>query len=214
MHRMKRTATLADIGRLRLSAIIRTNSMETASAAMEAAVAGGFRMVEFTLTTPGAMQLIEQFATRRELLVGAGTVLTIDEARAAVKAGARFLVSPITDATVIREAAALDVVCIPGAFTPTEMMTAKRLGADIVKLFPAPADVAEHVFAILAPLPHLKIFPTAGVTLDNFRAILRAGAFGVGFVKSLFDPALLAKGDYAAIQRNAEQIHSLFMDVG
>lgn len=181
---------------------------------MEAAVAGGFRMVEFTLTTPGALELVQQFAVRPEMLVGAGTVLTVDDARAAVRAGARFLVSPVTDAAVIKEAAALDAVCIPGAFTPTEMMTAHRLGADIVKLFPAPADVAEYVSAILAPLPHLKIFPTAGVTAENFRAILRAGAFGVGFVKSLFDPALLAKGDYAAIQRKAAEIHSLFMDVG
>lgn len=214
MNTSHRPATLSEIGRLRLSAIIRTNAMKTAADAMEAAVAGGFRLVEFTLTTPGAMELIQRFAARPELLVGAGTVLTVEEARASVKAGARFLVSPITDAAVIKEAAALDVVCIPGAFTPTEMMTAHRLGADIVKLFPSPADVAEHVAAILAPLPHLKIFPTAGVTADNFRAILRAGAFGAGFVKSLFDPALLAKGDYAAIQRKAAEIHSLFREVG
>ena len=126
----------------------------------------------------------------------------------AVKAGARFLVSPITDAAIIAEAAALDVVCIPGAFTPTEMMAANRLGADIVKLFPAPADVADYVAAVLGPLPQLKIFPTAGVTSDNFLAILRAGAFGVGFVKSLFDPALLAKGDYTSIERKAADIIS------
>jgi 2-dehydro-3-deoxyphosphogluconate aldolase / (4S)-4-hydroxy-2-oxoglutarate aldolase len=210
----RRQVTLTEIGRLRASAIIRTNAMETAAAAMEAAVAGGFRMVEFTLTTPGALELIRQFAARPDILVGAGTVLTVEEARAAVKAGARFLVSPITDAAIIKEAAALDVVCIPGTFTPTEMTTADRLGADIVKLFPAPAEVAEYVAAILAPLPHLKIFPTAGVTADNFRAILRAGAFGVGFVKSLFDPALLAKRDYAAIERKAREIHSLVRDVG
>ncbi len=203
-----RETTLNEIGRLKVSAIIRTNSNETAAAAMEAAVAGGFRMVEFTLTTPGAMELIRHFAARPELLVGAGTVLSVDQARAAVKAGAKFLVSPITDEAVIREAATLDVVSIPGAFTPTEMMTAHRLGADIVKLFPAPADVADYVSAVLGPLPHLKIFPTAGVNADNFLAVLRAGAFGVGFVKSLFDPAAIAQGDFDAIRRKAAEIHS------
>lgn len=207
MNTDSRDKTLAAIARLKISAIIRTNSTETASAAMEAAVAGGFRMVEFTLTTPGALELIKRFASRSDLLVGAGTVLTVQQARDSVRAGARFLVSPITDAAVIAEAAALDVVSIFGAFTPTEMMTAHRLGADIIKLFPAPADVADYVAAILAPLPHLKIFPTAGVTADNLLAVLRSGAFGVGFVKSLFDPAALAAGDYAAIERKAAEIH-------
>ncbi len=207
MNTDSRDKTLAAIARLKISAIIRTNSTETASAAMEAAVAGGFRMVEFTLTTPGALELIKRFASRSDLLVGAGTVLTVQQARDSVRAGARFLVSPMTDAAVIAEAAALDVVSIFGAFTPTEMMTAHRLGADIIKLFPAPADVADYVAAILAPLPHLKIFPTAGVTADNLLAVLRSGAFGVGFVKSLFDPAALAAGDYAAIERKAAEIH-------
>lgn len=208
MNTVNRQTTLAEIARLKVSAIIRTNSMETASAAMEAAVAGGFRMIEFTLTTPGALELIKRFSSRSDLLVGAGTVLTVDQAGTAVKAGARFLVSPITDAAILTEAAALNVVSIPGAYTPTEMMTAHRLGADIIKLFPAPTEVADYIAAILGPLPHLKIFPTAGVTADNVLTVLRAGAFGVGFVKSLFDPAAIAKGDYAAIERKATEIHS------
>ena len=86
---------------------------------MRAAVDGGFRMIEFTLTTPGAMELIAEFARRTDLLVGAGTVLTLQQARQAVAAGARFLVSPICDPTIVAEAAALDAVSIPGAYTPT-----------------------------------------------------------------------------------------------
>lgn len=204
----RREDTLAEIARHKVSAIIRTNSTESAAGAMEAAVAGGFRMVEFTLTTPGALDLIQQFAARPELLVGAGTVLRVDQARSAVKAGARFLVSPITDPSIIQEASSLDVISIPGAFTPTEMMTAHRLGADIVKLFPAPADVADYVSAVLGPLPQLKVFPTAGVKVDNFLSVLRAGAFGVGFVKSLFEPTAIAHGDFDAIRHRAAEIHS------
>jgi len=200
-------STIAEIQRRRVSAILRTNDADVARSAMRAAVDGGFTMLEFTLTTPGALDLVAEFARDQRLLVGAGTVLTIEQARAAAKAGARFLVSPICDPAVIAEARSLDLVVIPGTFTPTEMITAHRLGAQIVKLFPAPAGVADYVAAILAPLPHLRIFPTAGVTLENFTDILLAGAFGVGFVRSLFDPSDTARRDFRAIQSRATEIH-------
>jgi Entner-Doudoroff aldolase len=197
---------LQEIFRQRVGAIIRTSDQGLASDAMKAAVTGGFRMVEFTLTTPGALRLIEDFSSDADLLVGAGTVMSVQEAREAVDAGARFLVSPVCDPEVITEAQALDVVSIPGTFTPTEMMTAHRVGADLVKLFPSPGNVAEYVSAILAPLPFLQIYPTAGVTPENFIEILNAGAAGVGFVGPLFDPANLSARDFAAIERRAAGI--------
>jgi 2-dehydro-3-deoxyphosphogluconate aldolase/(4S)-4-hydroxy-2-oxoglutarate aldolase len=200
-------STLGEIGRRRVSAILRTNDTGTARSAMSAAVAGGFGLIEFTLTTPGAVGLIAEFSRRPELLVGAGTVLTRDQARAAVRAGARFLVSPVCDAEIIAEARALEVVAIPGTFTPSEMLAAHRLGAEVVKLFPSPGNLPEYVSSVLGPLPQLRIFPTAGVNAENFLDILRAGAFGVGFVRSLFDPAALARGDYSSIQARAEEIH-------
>ena len=110
------------------------------------------------------------------MLVGAGTVLTVEQARAAVNAGARFLVSPVCDPVVISEAHKLGVPAIPGTFTATEMETAHRAGADFVKLFPAPADLPSYIASILAPLPHLRIYPTNGVTVDNVLDVLRAGA--------------------------------------
>src|SRR5262245_14908289 len=130
----QRVTTLEAIGRYRVSAIIRTDEARLAEGAMRAAVAGGIRIVEFTLTTPGALELVTVFAKNGDLVVGAGTVLTVEAARAAVDAGARFVVSPVVDPAVIAEARRLGVVAIPGAFTPTEMLAAHRAGADIVKL--------------------------------------------------------------------------------
>lgn len=190
----------------RISAILRTHDEAVARSAMAAAVDGGFRMLEFTLTTPGALKLITEFARKAELLVGAGTVLTVEQARQAVEAGAKYLVSPVCDPEVIAEALRLKVASIPGTFTPTEMLAAHRCGADLVKLFPAPQNVAEYVSAVLGPMPFLRIFPTAGVTPENFMAVLKAGAAGVGFVKSLFEPRDMAEKDYAAIQQRAAAI--------
>lgn len=209
---MNRQAITETMQARRVSAILRTNDAEVAARAMDAAVAGGFRLVEFTLTTPGALDLIGTFSKREDLLVGAGTVLTTDEAEAAVRAGARFLVSPIVDPEVIRAAAAMNVVSVPGASTATEIVTAHRAGADIVKIFPAPADLPAFVTQIRGPLPGIKLFPTAGVTPDNFLAVLRAGAFGVGFVASLFAPGDMKAKAYDTIRERAEAIHRALSD--
>ncbi len=197
---------LAEIERRRVGAIIRTEGEGLASDAMKAAVAGGFHMVEFTLTTPNALRLISEFAKNTDLIVGAGTVMSPQEARQAVDAGAKFLVSPVCDAEVIAEAKTLDVVSIPGTFTPSEMVAAHRSGADLVKLFPSPGNIAAYVTSVLGPLPYLRIYPTAGVTPENFIEILGAGATGVGFVGSLFDVTDLSARDFAAIERRAAGI--------
>lgn len=204
----RRDETVQEMGRRKASAIIRTQDEGLARDAMKAAVEGGFGMVEFTLTTPNALGLIREFSDRKDLLVGAGTVLTVEDANAAVEAGARFLVSPITDGEVIGRARRLDVPSVPGTFTPTEMVTAQRLGADLVKVFPAPADLPRFVTQVRGPLPELKIFPTAGVDEDNFEAVLKAGAFGVGFVSSLFRPDVLAERRFDAIRDVASKIHA------
>lgn len=208
MTQERRKGAVSRIQRERISAIIRTKDQSLAADAMQAAVDGGFRMIEFTLTTPGALELVNSFSKREDLLVGAGTVLTTAQAREAVAAGARFLVSPVIDEVVIREAAALDVACIPGAYTPTEMETAYRYGADFIKLFPAPFGGVSFIEAIRGPLPHLRLFPTAGATPENFLEYLQAGCAGVGFVRSLFVPDDLASGNLTAIRERAEGIVS------
>jgi 2-dehydro-3-deoxyphosphogluconate aldolase/(4S)-4-hydroxy-2-oxoglutarate aldolase len=207
MTQSGRNRRAAAIEQARVSAIIRTREQALAHDAMTAAVEGGFRMIEFTLTTPGAIDLIAQFSRRTELIVGAGTVLRKEQAREAVAAGAGFLVSPIVDPQIVAEAHALDVPCIPGAFTPTEMQAAHLAGADFVKVFPAPPGGVAYIEAVRAPLPHLKLFPTAGVTAENLADFLTAGCAGAGFVKALFDPDDMARRDWGAIRNRAGEIH-------
>lgn len=170
---------------------------------MNAAIKGGFCVIEFTLSIPNAMELIEEFAARRDLIVGAGTVLTAEDAAEAVKAGAKFLVSPVVDDAVIDAALAMAVAVMPGCSTPTEMLRAHRAGAPLQKLFPEQSLGPTWVRQTLGPLPFLRIVPTSGVTLDNAAAYLRAGAFAVGFVNSLFDPTDLADENWQAIERRA-----------
>ena len=196
----------SELLKTKISAIIRTDDHKVAEQAMQAAVDGGFRVVEFTLTTPGSLNLITQFRENDDLIVGAGTVMSPTIVQEAVEAGAQFLVSPVCNVDVIQEAEKLDVVSIPGTFTATEMETAHRAGADFVKLFPAPANVAEYIRFILAPLPYLKIFPTSGVNLDNMLDVLQAGAAGIGFVRPLFDPEMIRNKNYDGIRQRAEAI--------
>jgi 2-dehydro-3-deoxyphosphogluconate aldolase/(4S)-4-hydroxy-2-oxoglutarate aldolase len=141
-----------------------------------------------------------------DLLVGAGTVLTPVDASNAVERGARCLVSPVMDPEVIRAARALDVVMIPGTFTPSEMLAAHRAGAPLQKLFPAPPDGPDYVRACLGPLPFLRIVPTSGVRLDNALEFLAAGAFALGFVRSLFDTEDVARGAFERVEQRARAI--------
>lgn len=185
------------------SAILRTNNKDAARNAMDAAIRGGFRVVEFTLTVPGAFELIEEFSTRPGVAVGAGTVLTSEEAQTAVKSGASFLVSPVVDETVIETSRSLNVAMMPGTHTPAEMLHAYRAGATLQKLFPAPGIGPAYISACLGPMPFLRIVPTHGVDATNAAAYLKAGAFAVGFVNSLFDPQDLAGGRFDCIEQRA-----------
>ena len=194
-------------GQAKASAILRTDSADAAIGAMEAAVRGGFRICEFTLTIPGVFDIIGEFSRRYpEVIVGAGTVLTPEEAQQAVEAGAQFLVSPVTDTAVIGAATALGVACMPGTHTATEMLTAYRAGAQLQKLFPAPGIGPDYVKACLGPMPFLKIVPTHGVNRDNARAWLDAGAYAIGFVAPLFDPTLVSERRFDELEQRAREL--------
>ncbi len=188
------------------SAILRTTIEDAAAPAMEAALRGGFRIAEFTLTTPGALELIGDFSRRPGIVFGAGTVLTAEQARDAVNAGAAFLVSPVVDEAVIEEALSLDVAILPGTQTPTEMLRAWRAGAQIQKLFPAPGTGPDYVKACLGPMPFLRLVPTSGIDESNAARYLAAGAFAVGFTNTLFDAGDLAAGRYEAVERRARRL--------
>ncbi|MEM7050059.1 MAG: 2-dehydro-3-deoxyphosphogluconate aldolase [Acidobacteriota bacterium] len=194
------------LSRERATAILRWGDQGQAAEAMEAAYRGGFRILEFTLTTPGVYELIRDFSQRPGAVVGAGTVLDPEQARRAVDAGARFVVSPVVDETVIGCAAELGVAALPGAHTPTEMLQAHHFGAPLIKLFPCPAGGPVWLRSVLGPLPFLKVVPTNGVDEHDFARWLDAGAWAAGFVASLFDAGDMAAGRWSAIEARAERI--------
>jgi Entner-Doudoroff aldolase len=205
-------ATLNNLREARAIAILRANDNAIAREALAASVRGGFRVLEVTLSTPGAVEIIADVARDDKLIVGAGTVLTVEQARAAVHAGARFLVSPVMDPDVIAEAGRLGVVAIPGCATATEMWNAHRAGAPLQKLFPAPAGGPTWLRAVLAPMPFLRVIPTNGVEAENAAEWLAAGAFAVGCVRSLFPPEELAARAWDSIERRARALLSAVRD--
>ncbi len=203
---MKPSDFLDELRAARATAILRTPLAEAAAPAMDAAIAGGFRIIEFTLNTPHALDLIREFSARPGIIVGAGTVLTAAEAHAAVDAGARYLVSPVVEESVIAAAAELKVAAMPGCATPTEMLRAHRLGAPLQKLFPQCETGPAWVRQTLGPLPFLRIVPTSGVHLNNCAAYLKAGSFAVGFVASLFDGNDLTNGAFDRVAERARRM--------
>jgi len=192
-------------GQVRASAILRTNDSERAARAMEAAVRGGFRIVEFTLSIPDAYELVREFSHHEGLVVGTGTVMDARQVQRSVEAGAQFIVSPVVDEAVIEAAREMGVASMPGCHTPTEMLRAQRAGASLCKLFPAPAGGPAWVRSVLGPMPSLKIVPTNGVDEHNAAEWLAAGAHAVGFVASLFAADDLAAGRWDAIEARARR---------
>lgn len=203
---------LHHIREARAIAILRTNDHAIGREALAAAVRGGFRVLEVTLGTPGAIEIIADLARDTQLMVGAGTVLTVEQARAAVHAGARFLVSPVLDLDVVAEAGRLGCVMIPGCATPTELWKAHRAGAPLQKLFPAPAGGPAWLRSVLAPMPFLRIIPTNGVEVENAAEWLAAGAFAVGCVRPLFPPEEMAARAWDSIERRARALLAAVLD--
>jgi len=196
-------AFVEQFGQQKASAILRTDNPEKAALAMEAAVRGGFRIIEFTLTIPGVFDLVRDFSRREGLLVGTGTVMNEAQAQQSREAGACFVVSPVVDERVIRAAGELGVASMPGTHSPSEMWRAHRAGAQLCKLFPSPAGGPAWVRSVLAPMPFLKIVPTNGVDHLNAAEWIAAGAFATGFVAPLFVPSDIAAGRWDAIEQRA-----------
>jgi 2-dehydro-3-deoxyphosphogluconate aldolase / (4S)-4-hydroxy-2-oxoglutarate aldolase len=186
-------------------AIMRAQSSGQLIAAADAIRAGGVRVIEVTMTTPGALSVIAE-ATKKygsEVLFGAGTVLDAETARAAILAGAGFIVAPTLNLDVIRLCNRYSVPVMPGCATPTEMLTAWEAGADMIKLFPADVGGPDLIKAILAPLPQLQIVPVGGVDLNTAAAFIRKGAVALGVGGSLINQKLLDSGDLAELSRRA-----------
>ncbi len=186
-------------------AIMRAKSSEQLIAAAEAIRAGGVRVIEVTMTTPGALDVIREAARRfgDSVLFGAGSVLDPETARAAILAGAGFVVAPTLKVEVIELCNRYSIPCAPGCFTPTELLTAWEAGADLVKLFPAEIGGPALVKAILAPLPQLKIVPVGGVDLKTAADFIRSGSYALGVGSSLINQKLLDEGNMEELTRRA-----------
>ncbi len=189
----------------RLVAIIRLRHNAPLARVAEALVAGGIRALEFTLTSPGAVPAITACRARlgNDVIVGAGTVLDAEEARCCLDAGAQFLVSPGFDPAVVALARERGALALPGALTPTEIVTAWRAGADVVKVFPARAFGPRYIADLLAPLPQVRLMPTGGVDETNVAAYLRAGAVGVAVGGRLVAEDAVERADWDALTERA-----------
>lgn len=213
---MSKDLILNEILKRKAVAVIRAKEDEKLKKIIESIAAGGVTVAEITMTVPNAIQLIEKMTNEvdKNIILGVGSVLSKQVAEDAIKAGAKYVVSPILKKEIIETAHKFNIPAIPGCFTPTEIQTAYEYGADIVKVFPA--DVVGMAFfkAILAPMPHLKLMPTGGVSLTNAGEWIKAGACAVGLGTALLDKNAIESGDYNKLTVNARKIMSSINSAG
>jgi 2-dehydro-3-deoxyphosphogluconate aldolase / (4S)-4-hydroxy-2-oxoglutarate aldolase len=188
-------------------AIVRMDDAAGLGQVAHAIKEGGVDVIEFTMTTPGALDIIAKSTAEfgSSVLLGAGTVLDTETARAAILAGARFLVAPTLNLDVIALAHRYDVAILPGVFTPTEMLTAWEAGADLLKVFPATALGPQYFKDVLAPLPYLRMVPTGGVSLENCGDFIKAGAVSVAVGSNLGDKKAVKEGRWADLTATAKK---------
>lgn len=208
---MSRETTLQRILDGGIVAVVRAESGESLVKVVRALAEGGVTAAEITFTVPGALEVIQQ--VRRELgdavVLGAGTVLDPETARAALLAGAEYIVAPSLNVDVIRLCRRYDKVVMPGAFTPTEVVAAWEAGADVVKVFPADVGGPPYLKALKGPLPQVRLMPTGGVDLTTAQAFLKAGACCLGVGGSLVEPKAVASGDFARLRSLAAEYVAL-----
>ena len=189
-------------------AVVRLNDADAVGWVADTLIGAGLHALEITLTVPGAIDQIAALTQRLgdDHLVGAGSVLTADDAARAIDAGARYVVSPASGDGVIECAASRDVPVMQGCFTPTEALRAHALGADVIKIFPADIVGMPFFKAVLAPMPHLKLMPTGGVTPENAGDWIRAGAIAVGVGSALLGKEIVARRDTAALEARTDTL--------
>ncbi len=177
---MDRNELLGELHRSRLVAVIRSKTAEEARAVAAAACDAGVQFVEVTFSVPGALNVIQALAKRPDLHVGAGTVLSPEHAREAIAAGAQFVVAPSLELSLVPICHQAGIACFPGAATPTEIMTAARAGADLVKIFPADCVGGVHFIRQMSgPFPEIRFMVSGGVSLENVKDYVQAGVTGI-----------------------------------
>jgi len=209
---MDKSTIMQHMRELGLIPVLRATSAEEAMTLADAILAGGIDILEVTMTVPGAIRVIEQLADHHgdKLLLGAGTVLDAETARNCLLAGAQFIVSPALDLRTIELCRRYSVPIMPGALTPTEILTAWQAGADVVKVFPCSAlGGAKYLKALQGPLPQIQLIPTGGVSLSTAEEFLAAGAFALGVGGDLVDAKAAREGRTSVITENAQKYISI-----
>lgn len=190
-----------------LVAIVRVRRPELTLPLAKALVAGGIRAVELTMSIPNALEAVRTIDRELgdKILLGVGTVIDDDTCRAAIDAGAKYVISPIIRPSLVAAAHALDRPVMLGAYTPTEAQAAHEAGSDFVKIFPADTLGPSYIKSLLAPLPHLKIVPTGGVNLDTMEAYLAAGSAALGTGSALLKKEIIAAENWGELERLAKR---------
>lgn len=198
---------LSDINYLGIVAVIRTDKPEQILPLCEALVKGGVSALEITMTVPDAVNVMKNVikSLGQHALVGMGSVLDVQMAKAALDAGAEFLVSPIAKVDVAAAARAAQRTCMLGAYTPTEAQLVHQSGADFVKVFPADNLGPSYLRSLRAPMPHLKLVPTGGVTLENAAEFIQAGAAALGVGSSLVTKQIVQESNWTELTRLAAE---------
>lgn len=203
---MSKTEILNRLRALKVVALIRADSADSLLDCARALQAGGLDAIELTMTTPGAIAMVARVAQELpHALIGLGTVLDPDTARAGVAAGAKFIVTPAVRPAVITACRQMQVPILSGALTPTEACTAWDAGTDVIKIFPAEFFGPAYIKSLKAPFPQMEFLPTGGVTPETVGEFLRAGAFATAAGSALVAPAALKARDWAAITARAQQ---------
>jgi len=202
------TPELAHLMASGVVAVVRLNEAVSLRKAAEAVVAGGIGAFEVTLTTPGAVDAVRDLVAAKipGLMIGAGTVLDVEAANAVIDAGARFVVSPTLELDVLKVCVERNIICIPGGFSPSEILTAWRLGASIVKVYPSSSVGPSFIANVLGPLPFLRMSPSGGMTLENAGDWIRAGAVAVSMAQALMDPVVIRNGDWNELTARAKRV--------
>jgi 2-dehydro-3-deoxyphosphogluconate aldolase/(4S)-4-hydroxy-2-oxoglutarate aldolase len=204
---MKKADVLAAMREIGLVPVLRAESVEQAMRLAGAIADGGVTVLEITMTVPGALEVMRRLAAERpDILLGAGSVLDPETARMCILEGARFVVSPALNLRTIEMCQRYSIAVLPGALTPTEIVTAWQAGADVVKVFPCSAmGGASYLKSVKAPLPQLELIPTGGVSLQTAEGFLMAGAFALGVGADLADPRAIAHGHAETVTENARK---------
>ncbi|MBM3242822.1 bifunctional 4-hydroxy-2-oxoglutarate aldolase/2-dehydro-3-deoxy-phosphogluconate aldolase [Candidatus Poribacteria bacterium] len=189
-------------------AIIRANSSEELIDVAAAIKEGGVDIIEVTMTTPDALRVISEVSKKYgdAVLIGVGSVLDAETARAAILAGAEFVVSPVVKQDVIELSRRYSKVVMPGAFTPTEILTAWEMGADYVKVFPSSLGGASYIKAVKAPLPQIPLVPTGGVEVDNAGEFIKAGSAALGVGSALVSSKIVAARKFDVLTETAQKL--------